>query len=303
MPRSFPRALLFGAILALLGGTLTFAAQPQAAFSSASDDAKIRETSVWIQAGDHAVPGTFAVPRAGGAHGTYPAVLMLHGFASQKDEVGDMYKRLARALAERGYASLRIDFAGSGDSQQPYLDLTYPGMVADARAALDWLIARPETIDSRIGVQGFSLGSMVGATVVGSDPRVMGFASWSGAIYDGGFYGPEMLAACEANGGHLVLDLGFTTIDVSCAFFSTLAAETALQDIAPYAEPILLMDGSMDTTVDPAVSRHVVDVVQSLDATLRILPGADHIYLVLTPDQTLANQCITITADWWADKL
>jgi alpha-beta hydrolase superfamily lysophospholipase len=90
---------------------------------------------------------------------------------------------------------------------------------------------------------------------------------------------------------------------VSCAFFETMAAETALEDIAPFAEPILLVAGSIDTTVDPAVSRHVVGVVQSLDATLRILPGADHIYLVLTPDQTLANQCITITAEWWAEKL
>ncbi len=303
MTRLFPRALLMGVVLVLVGATLTVAAQSPAAYSSASDDAKIRETLVWIPAGDHQIPGIFAVPRAGGVQGTYPAVLLLHGFASQKDEVGDMYKRLARALAERGYASLRIDFAGSGDSRQPFLDLTYPGMVGDARAALDWLIARPETIHGRVGVQGFSLGSMVGATVVGSDPRVKGFASWSGAIYNGGFYGPEMLAACQANGGHLVLDLGFTKIDVSCAFFSTLAAETALDDIAPYANPILLVAGSADTTVNPQTSRHVIGVVGSQDATLRILPGADHIYLVLTPDQTLANECITITADWWAAKL
>lgn len=266
---------------------------------------RIHETVVLIPAGDHSIPGVLALPRAGGVAGTYPAVVLLHGFASHKDEVGDMYRRLARALAERGYASLRIDFAGSGDSEQPFLDLTYPGMVGDARTALEWLIARPETIDDRVGVQGFSLGSMVGATVAGTDGRVKAFGSWSGAIYNGRQFpfAGQFLSACEANGGHLVLDLGFIQVDLSCAFFSTMQAVTALDDIAPYAEPILLVAGSIDTVVDPLTSQNVITVVDSLDATLRILPGADHIYLVLTPDQTLANECITLTADWYAEKL
>jgi dienelactone hydrolase len=296
---------VLGALFALLGATLTLAAPPQGGFAGPSADARIRETVVSLPAGDHTIPGSFAVPRAGGDAGTYPAVLLLHGFASQKNEVGDMYRRLARALAERGYASLRIDFAGSGDSEQPFLNLTYPGMVADARAALEWLISRPETIDDRIGVHGFSLGSMVGATVAGTDARVKAFGSWSGAIYNGSQFpfAGQFSAACEANGGHLILDLGFTQVDLSCAFFSTMQAATALVDIAPYGEPILLVGGSIDTVVDPQTSRNVIPVVDSLDATLRILPGADHIYLVLTPDQTLANECITLTTDWYAQKL
>ena len=43
-----------------------------------------------------------------------PAVLMLHGFASHKDEVGDLYKRLAVRLAKRGMGSLAHRFSGVG---------------------------------------------------------------------------------------------------------------------------------------------------------------------------------------------
>jgi len=57
-----------------------------------------------------------------------PAVLLLHGFASSKDEVGNMYAREAKALAEKGIASLRIDFAGFGKKRgRPGFDNDRPG--------------------------------------------------------------------------------------------------------------------------------------------------------------------------------
>lgn len=62
---------------------------------------------------DNGVVATLAMPASDSA---VPAVLMLHGFASVRDEVGEMYKRLAAELGERGIASLRIDFRGWGES-------------------------------------------------------------------------------------------------------------------------------------------------------------------------------------------
>jgi hypothetical protein len=55
--------------------------------------------------------------------------------------------------------------------------------------------------------------------------------------------------------------------------------------------------------VDPVVARELILHAGSLDATLRILPGADHIYHVLTPDQTLAEQVMLLTAEWFQEKL
>src|SRR4029453_11813542 len=105
--------------------------------------------------------------------------LMLHGFASHKDEVGDMYLREARALAQRGIASLRIDFAGTGDSEQRYTANTWTGMVADAVVASDWLVHNPRTIDDQVGVLGFSMGSKVGLGLLAERADVPAFASWS----------------------------------------------------------------------------------------------------------------------------
>ena len=127
-------------------------------------------------------------------------------------------------------------------------------------------------------------------------------ASWSGALYNG-IADEASLAKSEDNGGHLVMDLGWTTIDVGSAYFRTMAQARPLDDFAAYSKPLLLVDGSDDDVVDPMVSRKAVSLVKSDDVTLRILPGADHIYRALDDDQTLANACIKLTAEWFAEKL
>jgi len=295
------RSFLFIIISIFCASIYLYAAEP-AAFMSPSDDALVQEKAVFINAGDHEVPGILAIPSNASASNTYPAILMLHGAWSNKNEVGNMYLRLARALAAKGYASLRIDFQGSGDSKQSYRDLTYEGSIADAHAAFDWLLAQKEIDSSRVGVIGFSRGAFIGASLVGTDPRVAAFASWSGALYNG-ISDPESLAKSEENGGHIVIDLGWTVIDVSSAYFITMAAAKPMDDFSAYEKPLLLVDGTDDDVVDPMVSRQAVSIVKSTDITLRIIPGADHIYRVLDDDQTLANECIQLTADWFAQKL
>ena len=69
-----------------------------------------QETTVTL---DQGIQGIVLEPKA---DSPVPGVLMLHGFGSQKDEVGNMYQRLAAALGDQGIASLRIDFRGWGDS-------------------------------------------------------------------------------------------------------------------------------------------------------------------------------------------
>lgn len=288
------RALGVGAATVLLVGAVGLL--PVASQETAASE------PVSIVGDGHDISGTFVMPAGDGD--AVPAVLMLHGYASLGDEVGNMYARLADALAAQGIASLRIDFAGMGASDASTLDYTYGSMTSDATAALDWLTAQPDVDPERVGVQGFSLGSQIGAHLVGTDERPVAFGSWSGAFYDGSEGSEESLAACEATGeGHIELDLGWRTIDHACDYWAEAGASTALTDFAPYDGALLLIAGSEDTTVPPAVSEAAATASASDDVTLEVVEGADHIFLVLTEDQTLADQVITTTADWFAQKL
>jgi uncharacterized protein len=81
------------------------------------------------------------------------------------------------------------------------------------------------------------------------------------------------------------------------------ATSTPLTDATSYAGAILAVAGSEDTTVDPSVSQAFVATLNTPDETLRIIRGADHIYNVLTPDQTHAEAAIMITAEWFDARL
>ncbi|MBL8600064.1 MAG: alpha/beta fold hydrolase [Devosia sp.] len=114
------------------------------------------------------IKGTLALPDAGA---TGPAVVMLHGFGSSRDEVGGLFALQAAALAAEGIASLRIDFRGTGESAGDMADTTFEGLLADAATARAYL-AEVEGVDAaRIGVVGYSFGAAIAMLDPGPMPR------------------------------------------------------------------------------------------------------------------------------------
>lgn len=262
------------------------------------------ERHVEIQANGYTIPGTFTTPRAGGAHAHYPAVLLLHGTASQKDEVGNMYLRLAQKLGRLGYASLRIDFAGSGDSTLPQTAFTYSEEIADAKTALTWLSDNRHVDADALGLVGFSQGGRVAATVAGTDPRVKALTTWSTWVEDGSTayltWGADAYQQALQN-GQVTVDLGFRTWTFSLAWFETIKNSHPLQDIANYQGPLLGIDGSEDVLWPQ--TKDELYAAGSYDETLHVVPGADHIYHVLDADQTQAEDVMNTTAAWFSQKL
>lgn len=298
--RTSARSLVFAVAItsgALLGPLNVAASSPP---SNAESGASV--SMVWIPGGDHPIPGTLSLPAE--VSSDTPVVLMLHGFASSRDEVGNMYLDEAAALAELGIASLRIDFPGSGDSLQGTLDLTYDTMNADAVRAYDWLAAGDAGhAFAAIGALGFSMGGHAVASLVAERPDVTAVALWNGSVED--HTGREIPAEATAD-GHVLRDLGFTMWDSSLAFYESQVDSTALTDLSEFTGPVLVVSGTEDTTVPPTVADAVVAALETNgnETVTRLdVDGADHIFLVLTADQAPSRQAIADTAAWFADNL
>jgi hypothetical protein len=107
-----------------------------------------------------------------------PAFLVLHGFGSNKDSGGS--RAVARLLADFGYATLRFDFRGCGESEGPRGRVICLEQVEDTRNALSFMAGRPEVDPERVGAIGMSFGAAVAIYAAGVDPRVAACISCGG---------------------------------------------------------------------------------------------------------------------------
>lgn len=107
-----------------------------------------------------------------------PAFIVLHGFMGSKDESHAEIQ--AKMLEDWGYAALRIDFRGCGDSGGLRGYVLCLDQVADTSNALTWLAQRPEIDGARIAVIGHSFGAAVAVYTGSTDPRVAAVVSSCG---------------------------------------------------------------------------------------------------------------------------
>jgi len=154
-----------------------------AAALSAPALARAAEVSLMMEDGVR-IDAALLEPDGAAPAGGWPAIMMFHGVGGSHATIAP----LAQAYAAKGYAVFVPDARGHGTSGG-YVSLDGPREVADIRAELQWLAARPEVSDTQIGAWGISLGG--GAawnSVVAGVPfkALETFETWSdlyGALY------------------------------------------------------------------------------------------------------------------------
>src|SRR5712691_7756977 len=107
-----------------------------------------------------------------------PGFLVLHGFGSNKNS--GVSVAMAKLFAAFGYAALRLDFRGCGESEGPRGRVICLEQVEDTKNALSFLATRPGIDPERIGLIGNSFGAAVAVYTAGVDPRVAACISTGG---------------------------------------------------------------------------------------------------------------------------
>jgi dipeptidyl aminopeptidase/acylaminoacyl peptidase len=136
------------------------------------------ETAVQFDSGGFKLAGLLHVPPDLPPGQRRAAVVVLHGFGSNKD--GGISMAASQLFASLGYITLRFDMRGCGQSQGPRGKVICLEQVADTQAALDFLQSRPEVDANRMGVMGHSFGAAVAVYTAGVDKRVAACVSTGG---------------------------------------------------------------------------------------------------------------------------
>lgn len=253
------------------------------------------EERVELQSAGQTVVGTLATPAGDPA----PVVLLLHGFTGSRDELpipntGEgVFSRTARLLAENGYASLRIDFRGSGESvaEMTYEATTFEGQVADALAAVDYLRSLDRVDGEDTFVIGWSQGGLIASAVAARAEGLDAVALWQ-AVGDpeatyGGLLGAETLAAgmAAAPDQTIVATLPWGgEVGLNGAFFDGIARFDPMAEIGAYDGPLFVTRGTLDTTVMPAAADAFIAAHEGSEQLWTA--EMDHVFNVFTTTET-----------------
>ena len=134
------------------------------------------------------IAGTLTLPY--GVEGQVPAVILITGSGAQNRDEELMghkpFKVIAEYLSARGYAVLRCDDRGVGESTGDMAHATTLDFAQDVEYQLDYLLMKPELFDPRrIFLFGHSEGATVAAIVASRRKEVAGVAMLGGAGADG----------------------------------------------------------------------------------------------------------------------
>lgn len=111
-----------------------------------------------------------------------PAVIVLHGFGSNKSSANSTWP--AKTFCDWGYVTLRFDMRSCGESEGEPNHIICLEQVEDTKNAITYMQGRPEVDPGRIGLIGSSFGAAVTVYTAGVDERVTAAIS-SGGWGDG----------------------------------------------------------------------------------------------------------------------
>ena len=237
------------------------------------------------------IPGWFHLPPgyAGGAAG------------GDLDPRHGRFKETGVALdndrwLSRGLAVLTID--GPGQYEAPLLGVyvSMDNWIAAGPAMFDWLVARPEIDDKRIGVSGTSFGSFFGTIVAANEPRVAATA---------------VSATCLEPGCHTIFEeasptfkkrfmwmSNFTDEAKFDTFIKTLTWEGHVEKIK---RPYLVVAGEAD---ELSPLEHTERMIHAMSGPRQLVIYADSRHSVGgVPAANLGPFPPVLIADWMAARL
>ncbi len=282
-------------------------ADAAAALAGSMAEYGVSESDISFSNEGQTIVGTLAMPEGEGA---FPVALLLHGFTGTRHELpvlgteDTMFSRAARWLGERGVASLRIDFRGSGESEGAWEDTTFSGQISDAIAALDFVETLEDVDSGNISIVGLSQGGLVGAATAGRDARVSNLVLWSAVsnpvMSYGILLGYDNLLAGAAAGDEaltIVLPWGAET-SLKGPFFEDIFLVDPVAEIAGYGGPLLAITGARDTTVTPQPQAGQVFLDYHEGAEALVVLDGDHVFDVLAEVTEVIDEALAYSLAW-----
>ncbi len=210
---------------------------------------------------------------------TKKAVILAHGITVDKDEDG-VFIKLANSLEKAGFAVMRFDFRGHGESDGKSIDMTVSGEMLDLEAVMAY-VRKQGYLD--VGLLGASFGGG-SSTLYASEHQkdIACLCLWNPVLnYDHTFLNPT-LPWIKAKKAHMQKDIhekGWTTLGsrkfvIGKVLFDEMAKYKPYDALQIIKLPTAIIHGTRDTKVPYEDSKKYVSSLQS--GSLITIEDAEH---------------------------
>lgn len=267
---------------------------------ASSETAGITSEDIVVKNGSRDVPATTVLPEG---EGPFPLIVINHGFAGSRNEGGG-FTRLAEIMAKKGLASIRMDFAGCGDSKAEFLEFNNTNNLSDSEACLNWALENMPVDKENVGVLGYSNGgrlAIIRTAQENSPYKAMGLLAPAAFPAT-----PERLAEDEKNleeakkNGFVSMEWFGNELHIGAKMYEDQIADYKYIDDAKNVCPTMVVYGGADTIVLPEISKAIAEKIGA--ATVEI-PDADHGYGFYGGDETITELVANSFADFFATNL
>lgn len=196
-------------------------------------------------------------------------VCMFHGFTGNKTEHNGHFRNLARLLAKKGVASIRMDYHGNGESDGEFYDFSYLDTLDDAKRIIDFA-KNVEGIEE-VCILGFSYGGAI-ASMVANDENCEKLVLISAAANMPDLALKKLDTWRKLENGNLY-SLGF---EMSPKFVEEIKDENMYSNTKNFTKKVLVVQARNDQAVPYLFG--VRYAVSYKNSTLHIVKEAGHGY-------------------------
>jgi uncharacterized protein len=212
-------------------------------------------------------------------HNTDKVIILAHGITVDKDELG-VFVRLAEQLVGEGFAVIRFDFRGHGESEGKSEEMTIEGELMDMKAALGFV---EEKGYENIALLAASFGGGIGTLFTANNQeRLSCLCLWDPVLnYEHTFLNPTLPSIRERK-SHMKSEIelqGWTTlgsrqVKVGKALFEQMAVYKPYEALSQITLPLAIIHGDNDTKVPYEDSKEYIS--RAKNGMFITIEGAEH---------------------------